>query len=138
MNTLVIIPVHNPKDSLVSRVESLICECAQVIIVNDASSAKYKNIFEELSHLPGVTILDHSFRQGRNASLRTALEYYDERLQPIRAMDLTTDISEEYYQTSHVLRIVRVRANAAGQILLGRLASFEDIVLQIPFMRTAR
>jgi len=138
MNTLVIIPVHNPKDSLVSRVESLICECAQVIIVNDASGAKYRNIFEELSHLPGVTILDHSFRQGRNASLRTALEYYDERLQPIRAMDLTTDISEEYYQTSHVLRIVRVRANAAGQILLGRLASFEDIVLQIPFMRTAR
>ena len=45
MNTLVIIPVHNPKDSLVSRVESLICECAQVIIVNDASSAKYKNTF---------------------------------------------------------------------------------------------
>ena len=138
MNTLVIIPVHNPKDSLVSRVESLICECAQVIIVNDASSAKYKNIFEELSQLPGVTILNHSFRQGRNASLRTALEYYDARLQSIRSMDLTTEISEEYYQTSHVLRGVRVRANAAGQILLDRLASFEDIVLQIPFMRTAR
>ena len=138
MNTLVIIPVHNPKDSLVSRVESLICECAQVIIVNDASSTKYKNIFEELSRLPGVTILDHSFRQGRNASLRIALEYYDARLQPIRAMDLTTEMNEEYYQTSHVLRSVRVRANAAGQILLDRLASFEDIVLQIPFMRTVR
>ena len=138
MNTLVIIPVHNPKDSLVSRVESLICECAQVIIVNDASSTKYKNIFEELSKLPGVTILDHSFRQGRNASLRTAFEYYDTRLQPIRAMDLTTEVSEEYYQTSHVLRSVRVRAHAAGEILLGRIAAFEDIVLQIPFMRTAR
>ena len=138
MNTLVIIPVHNPKDSLVSRVESLICECAQVIIVNDASSAKYKNIFEELSHLPGVTILIHSFRQGRNASLRTAFEYYDTRLQPIRSMDLTTEISEEYYQTSHVLRSVRVRANAAGELLLDRIAAIEDIVLQIPFMRTAR
>jgi len=138
MNTLVIIPVHNPKDSLVSRVESLICECAQVIIVNDASGAKYRNIFEELSHLPGVTILDHSFRQGRSASLRTALEYYDARLQPIRSMDLTTEISEEYYQTSHVLRSVRVRANAAGEILLGHIAAIEDIVLQIPFMRTAR
>ena len=53
-------------------------------------------------------------------------------------MDLTTEMNEEYYQTSHVLRGVRVRANAAGQILLDRLASFEDIVLQIPFMRTAR
>ena len=138
MNTLVIIPVHNPKDSLVSRVESLICGCAQVIIVNDASSAKYKSIFEELSQLPGVTILNHSFRQGRNASLRTALEYYDARLQPIRAMDLTTEMNEEYYQTTHVLRSVRVRANAASEILLDRIAAFEDIVLQIPFMRTAR
>ena len=138
MNTLVIIPVHNPKDSLVSRVESLICECAQVIIVNDASSAKYKNIFEELSHLPGVTILDHSFRQGRNASLRTALEYYDARLQPIRAMDLMTEISEEYYQTAHVLRSIRIRANAAGELFLDRIAAIEDVVLQIPFMRTAR
>lgn len=138
MNTLVIIPVHNPKDSLVSRVESLICECAQVIIVNDASGAKYKSIFEELSRLPGVTILDHTFRQGRNASLRTALEYYDARLLPIRAMDLLTEISEEYYQTAHVLRSVRARANAAGEILLDRIATFEDIVLQIPFMRTAR
>ena len=138
MNTLVIIPVHNPKDSLVSRVESLICECAQVIIVNDASSTKYKYIFEELSHLPGVTVLDHSFRQGRNASLRTALEYYDARLQPIRAMDLMTEISEEYYQTSHVLRRVRARANAAGELLLDRIAAIEDVVLQIPFMRTAR
>ena len=138
MNTLVIIPVHNPKGSLVSRVESLICECAQVIIVNDASSAKYKSIFEELSQLPGVTILNHSFRQGRNASLRTALEYYDARLQPIRAMDLTTEISEDYYQTTHVLRSVRVRANAASEILLDHIAAFEDIVLQIPFMRTAR
>ena len=138
MNTLVIIPVHNPKDSLVSRVESLICECAQVIIVNDASSAKYKNTFEELSRLPGVTVLDHSFRQGRNASLRTALEYYDARLQPIRAMDLMTEISEEYYQTSHVLRRVRARANAAGELLLDRIAAIEDVVLQIPFMRTAR
>ena len=138
MNTLVIIPVHNPKDSLVSRVESLICECAQVIIVNDASSARYKNIFEELSHLPGVTILDHSFRQGRNASLRTALEYYDARLQPIRAMDLMTEISEEYYQTAHVLRSIRIRANAAGELLLDRIAAIEDVVLQIPFMRTAR
>lgn len=138
MNTLVIIPVHNPKDSLVSRVESLICECAQVIIVNDASSAKYKSIFEELSRLPGVTILDHTFRQGRSASLRTALEYYDARLLPIRAMDLLTEISEEYYQTAHVLRSVRARANAAGEIILDRIATFEDIVLQIPFMRTAR
>ena len=138
MNTLVIIPVHNPKDSLVSRVESLICECAQVIIVNDASSAKYKSIFEELSRLPGVTILDHTFRQGRNASLRTALEYYDARLLPIRAMDLLTEISEEYYQTAHVLRSVRARANAAGELLLDRIATIEDVVLQIPFMRTAR
>ena len=138
MNTLVIIPVHNPKDSLVSRVESLICECAQVIIVNDASSAKYKSIFEELSRLPGVTILDHTFRQGRNASLRTALEYYDARLLPIRAMDLMTEISEEYYQTSHVLRSVRARANAAGELLLDRITAIEDVVLQIPFMRTAR
>ena len=53
-------------------------------------------------------------------------------------MDLTTEISEEYYQTSHVLRSVRARANAAGELLLDRIAAIEDIVLQIPFMRTAR
>ena len=29
-------------------------------------------------------------------------------------------------------------ANAAGELLLDRIAAIEDVVLQIPFMRTAR
>lgn len=138
MNTLVIIPVRNPKSTLVSHVESLICECAQVIIVNDASYAKYNGIFEELSRLPGVTVIDHAFRQGRNASLRTAFAYYDAHLLPIRVMDLSTEIRDEYYQTSHVLRSIRIRANAAGEHLRDSLIAIEDAAMQIPFMRTAR
>lgn len=138
MNTLVIIPVRNPKATLVSHIQSLICECAQVIIVNDASYAKYNGIFEELSQLPGVTVIDHSFRQGRNASLRTAFAYYDAHLLPIRVMDLKTEIRDEYYKTSHVLRSIRIHANAAGEHIKDRIIAIEDAAMQIPFMRTAR
>lgn len=138
MNSLVIIPAHNPKDALVSHVESLICQCAQVIVVDDASHPKYSIIFEEIGRLPGVTVIRHSFRQGRNAALRSALEYYEAHLAPIRAMDLGTDISEDFYVTAHILRKVRVGITAAGDVLANRLDVLGDVILQIPVRRAVR
>lgn len=135
MNTLVIIPAHNPKNALVSHVESLICQCAQVIVVDDASSAKYNSLFEEISYLPGVTVIRHTFRQGRNAALRTALEYYDAHLAPIRAMNIDTEISDDYYAAAHVLRIVRAGFLAAGAVITDRIDAIGDVILQIPIRR---
>ncbi len=103
MDSVIIIPTHNPGRELVSYVEELISACVpHVIVVNDGSDAEYSQIFEELSMLPGVTLLVQA-ENDRESAMALAVDYYESHLLPLGVTGVRTVIFENEEQAERVL-----------------------------------
>ena len=103
MDSVIIIPTHNPGRELVSYVEELISACVpHVIVVNDGSDAEYSQIFEELSMLPGVTLLAQA-ENDRESAMALAVDYYEAHLLPLGVTGVRTVIFENEEQAERVL-----------------------------------
>ena len=103
MDSVIIIPTHNPGRELLSYVEELISACVpHVIVVNDGSDAEYSQIFEELSMLPGVTLLAQS-ENDRESAMAIAVDYYEAHLLPLGVSGVRTVIFENEEQAERVL-----------------------------------
>lgn len=75
-STVVIIPALNPLKSLVEYVNKLKqLEIVKVIVINDGSDEKYKEVFNELRQLDDCIILEHHKNLGKGRALKTGFEY---------------------------------------------------------------
>ena len=71
-----LIPALNPPPDLADVVASLAGEAfAAVVVVDDGSAGAYRERFEQVARLPGVTVLRHAANQGKGAALRTGLRH---------------------------------------------------------------
>ena len=103
MDSVIIIPTNNPGRELVSYVEELISACVpHVIIVNDGSDAEFSQIFEELSMLPGVTLLAQA-EKDRESAMALAIDYYEAHLLPLGVSGVRTVLFENEEQAERVL-----------------------------------
>lgn len=76
MNTIVIVPSLNPDGKMVNTVKSILAEgFTDVVVVNDGSGPEYLSFFEEVSKLPGVTVLTHEVNKGKGRAMKTAFAY---------------------------------------------------------------
>jgi len=76
MNKVLLIPAYNPEEKIVTVVKDLpkgIFD--QVLIINDGSGTKYSDIFNQLSMVKNVNILEHETNQGKGAALKTGFSY---------------------------------------------------------------
>lgn len=71
----IVIPAYEPDEKLISLIYN-IREYSdyEIVIVDDGSSIKCKNIFEKAREL-GCTVLTHNVNQGKGAALKTAFSY---------------------------------------------------------------
>lgn len=75
-NFAVVIPALAPGQDLVTYVEGLIrSEVRLVLVVNDGSPRAYDSVFQKLTQLNRVHVLNHETNQGKGASLKTAFSY---------------------------------------------------------------
>ena len=102
MDSVIIIPTHNPGRELVSYVEELISACVpHVLVVNDGSDAEYSQIFEEISMLPGVTLLSQAVKD-RESAMALAIDYYEAHLRPLGVSGVRTVLFENEEQAERV------------------------------------
>ena len=78
MKIVPIIPALNPDKKLVKLVKELDKEYKDIIIVNDGSSSD--KIFNELKKIKSCTILTHEVNKGKGEALKTAYNYYLDKL----------------------------------------------------------
>ena len=73
----VIIPAYQPKEKLSEYIHKLLFYgVAKVIVINDGSSIKYKNVFKEIKNIENVTLLCHKENQGKGRALKTGFHYF--------------------------------------------------------------
>lgn len=76
MNKVLLIPAYNPEEKIIAVVKGLPKGVFdQVLIVNDGSNPKYLEIFNQLSMIKNVNILEHETNQGKGAALKTGFSY---------------------------------------------------------------
>ena len=76
MNKVLLIPAYNPEEKIIEVIKGLpkgIFD--QVLIINDGSNPKYLEIFNQLSMIKNVNILEHETNQGKGAALKTGFSY---------------------------------------------------------------
>lgn len=71
-----VLPVYNPNDPFEFELEELLhVSFAQIIIVNDGSSAVYSAVFERLQKKPNIIVLTHEQKLGKTEAVKTAASY---------------------------------------------------------------
>jgi glycosyltransferase involved in cell wall biosynthesis len=102
----VIIPTYNMEALLPQCLDSLLVpqmvEALDVIIVNDGSDAEFSQIFEEISMLPGVTLLSQA-EEDRESAMALAIDYYEAHLLPLGVSGGRTVLFENEEQAERVL-----------------------------------
>jgi len=71
-----IVPAYKPDEKLLSVIESLRPDYAEIIVVNDGSGPSFEGVFAQLE---GVHLLAHEQNRGKGAALKTAMRYCAER-----------------------------------------------------------
>lgn len=76
MQVTAIIPSLNPDEKLAETVDSLLAVgFTDIILVDDGSDDLHRAPFDELEHLPEVTVLRHEINQGKGRAMKTAFSY---------------------------------------------------------------
>ena len=71
---IILIPAYQPEESFCSLVDTIKKETVdEIIVVDDGSGEKYKNIFDTISK--SAIVLTHSKNRGKGAALKTGFEY---------------------------------------------------------------
>lgn len=76
MNKILLIPAYNPEKKIIDVVKGLPEGVFhRVVIVNDGSNPQYSDIFDQLSKIKDVSILEHDKNQGKGAALKTGFSH---------------------------------------------------------------
>ena len=118
MNTIVIVPSLNPDGKMVNTVKSILAEgFNDVVVVNDGSGPEYLSFFEEVSKLPGVTVLTHEVNKGKGRAMKTAFAYILENRKDVAGV-VTVDADGQ-----HLPKDIRACAEAmeadGNRVILG-------------------
>lgn len=73
---IILIPACNPNKTLLTFIEQLLKNSfLHIVIVNDGSDHHADHIFQTLSEIKGVTILNHANNEGKGRAIKTGLTY---------------------------------------------------------------
>ena len=79
MNVTIIVPSLNPDEKMVNTVKGILAEgFTDVVVVDDGSAAEYKEPFETVAAMEGVTVLTHEVNKGKGRAMKTAFAYIAE------------------------------------------------------------
>ncbi len=77
MNISVVLPSYNPSQKLIDAVNALTdYGFDDIIVINDGSNDSSKQIFEQVSTYPNVTLINHEKNMGKGRALKTGFEYF--------------------------------------------------------------
>lgn len=75
---VVIIPVYQPDETLAVLVDQLWMQQYQIVVVDDGSGEKYRQIFDCIKDI--CVVLTHPVNRGKGAAVKTALRYIQKEM----------------------------------------------------------
>lgn len=75
MDLAILIPAYEPDEKLILLIDQLTkLPFPQILVINDGSSEKCKDIFKEAEGYPKCTVIHHKFNKGKGAALKTGMK----------------------------------------------------------------
>lgn len=120
MKSVVVIPAYKPDETLIGLVEEITSEGFGVLVINDGSGPGYKRLFEAVSNVEGVKIIDNERNLGKGGALkhgfRRIKEFFPDAEYFVTAdadgQHLVVDIKrvfDELYNKAKMVLAVRIR-----------------------------
>lgn len=118
-NSVLVIPSLNPDERLVSYVKGLISyQFSKIILVDDGSDPKAKEIFAALHSLPECDLLVHSVNMGKGRSLKDAFNYYLQKYSQDYTGVITVD-ADGQHTLEDVIRLDAALPQHSDELILG-------------------
>jgi len=78
MSSVIVIPAYQPAENLLTLIHQLLKQKPQqrIIVVNDGSAPASASIFDQISKIPQVELLQHAVNLGKGQALKTAFNYF--------------------------------------------------------------
>lgn len=116
MKKIAIIPSLEPDHHLIDITRELKENDYEIIIVNDGSSSKYNEYFNQVKDI--ATVLTHETNQGKGTALRTAFKYIKENYQT-PYMIITVD-SDGQHKLADCNKIIEYLKKHPNELVLGK------------------
>lgn len=119
----VIIPAYQPDDKLISTITELIkAGFADILVVDDGSSAKSAAVFDTVEKIPECTLLRHPVNKGKGAALKTAMTFFLEN-RPEKSCAVAADADGQHLAKD--IAAVSLAALESEKVVLG-VRDFSD------------
>ena len=116
--TSIIIPSLDPTDTLLHIVTELIeSGFDDILIVNDGSESRYRELFETLGKLEECTVLTHAENKGKGAALKTAFEFFIQHRQG--KLGVITADSDGQHLTSDIVKCAYAMIDTCQPVIMG-------------------
>jgi glycosyltransferase involved in cell wall biosynthesis len=94
----VLIPAYEPTTALLELVKELLESemFAEIILVDDGSSQSKAEYIKNVALLPGVTLLTHAVNRGKGQALKTGLNYFLLKSDPLSKGVVTADADGQH------------------------------------------
>lgn len=119
-NLAIIIPAYQPSELLIELVKQLEERNTghHIILVNDGSTEKSRDIIEKVSQFSNVTTIHHSENMGKGQALKTAFHYYLTHFSDQSPGVVTAD-ADGQHSPEDILKIAAELQQRNTQIILG-------------------
>ena len=118
MNYVIVIPSLEPDDKLVPYINRLLSAgIKKIIVINDGSSDKCSDIFNEIESIEQCTLLTHEVNRGKGAAIKTALKFYIDNISGFSGI-VTVD-ADGQHSVEDVLRMCVAMDENPDSFVLG-------------------
>lgn len=126
---VVLIPAYNPTQALLYITKELLDSEAllAVVIVNDGSAHKYASLFNRLTKIKGVYLINHQFNRGKGAALKTGLKFIETSFPD--SIGIVTADADGQHITPDIIKIAQNLSGHSNALTLG-VRSFDE---RVPF-----
>ena len=115
---IALIPAYNPEPCLINLVEKLKEKGFWVLVVNDGSSEKHREIFQEIDDAGRVLILTHTKNKGKGCAIKTGLKYIQKYISENYTV-VTVD-ADGQHRPKDVEMVCKMSQKHPGCLVLGR------------------
>lgn len=128
---VVIIPAYKPGESLIDLTKALSQYFHRIIIIDDGSGDKYKNIFSAVNTIKNVSLIRNEVNLGKGAALKRAFRYgIEERLVDVNGGVITVDADGQHL-VKDVVRVSQEMEKHPAALVMGcRSFSSDDVPMR--------
>lgn len=118
MNTAILIPSYEPDEKLLKLVRELTAySFPYIIVVDDGSSKRCSDIFNEIDSCPNCKVLHHIINKGKGAALKTEMQailYTDTDISGCITVD-----ADGQHLPEDILKVAKSFNNNCSSLILG-------------------